>query len=189
MITLKIQQITVLSVLLVFFTPAVIAADIEAGKNKAAMCQSCHGVNGASSNPVWPNLAGQKSAYLIKQLKAFKSGSRNNPIMKGLAANLKENDIENIAAFFAAQTPKSAGGDATLAKKGKSKVTMCMGCHGNNLQGRGMFPRLAGQYPQYLSKQLTAFKSGERKGGPMGAIAKSLSEQDIKEITAYIGSL
>ncbi len=189
MIILKSQYIAILFVLLGLFSQNIIAADIEAGKNKAAMCQGCHGVNGNSSNSAWPNLAGQQANYLENQLKAFKSGTRNNPIMKGIATGLNEKDIENVAAFFASQPPKSAGGDAFLAKKGKGKVTMCMGCHGNNLQGRNTFPRLAGQYPQYLAKQLAAFKNGERKGGPMGTIAKNLSAQDIKEITAYIGSL
>ncbi len=189
MITLKMAKITVFYALMAFFSSAVIAADIDAGKNKATLCQGCHGAKGVSSNAMWPNLAGQNSAYLIRQLKAFKSGARKSPVMKGMAASLNDKDIENVAAFFAAQLPKSAGGNATLAKKGKDKVAMCMGCHGNNLQGRGMFPRLAGQHPQYLARQLAAFKKGQRKGGPMGAIAKSLSEQDIKEMTAYMGSL
>ena len=153
------------------------------------MCQGCHGIGGDSKSPMFPILAGQSSAYIEKQLKAFKSGARTSPTMKSMAAGLDKNEIENVAAYFADQPSKSAGGDVALAKKGKDKTAMCMGCHGNNAQGRGQFPKLSGQHPQYLAKQLADFKNGERKGGPMEAVAKNLSDQDIKEITAYLGSL
>ncbi|WP_305906433.1 c-type cytochrome [Methylomarinum sp. Ch1-1] len=189
MSTFRVQQIAVFSVLLGFFTPHVGAADIEAGKNKASMCAGCHGLDGASNNPMFPRLAGQSAMYLENQLKAFKSGARTSPMMQGMAAGLSDEDMKNLAAYFASLPAKSAGGDADLAKQGKEKVAMCLGCHGNDAQGRGQFPRLAGQHPQYLAKQLNAFKQGERTGGPMGAMSKNLSAQDIKEISAYLGSL
>ncbi len=184
-----IKQLIVFIVLLLLFGNHVNAADIKAGKDKAAMCTGCHGPEGVSSNPMFPMLAGQNSTYIENQLKAFQSGARNGPVMKNMASSLSKEDIANVAAYFASLPTKSAGGNAELAEQGKNKTAMCMGCHGNNAQGRGQFPRLAGQHPQYLSKQLTAFKTGERKGGPMGAIAKNLSEQDIKAISAYLGSL
>ena len=189
MTTLNVKQIAVFSVLLGFFSPYVGAADVDAGKNKASMCVGCHGAEGVSSNPMFPSLAGQSAMYLENQLKAFKSGSRVNPMMQGMAAGLTNEDMKNLAAYFASLPGKSAGGDGELAKQGKDKVAMCLGCHGNNAQGRGQFPKLAGQHPQYLAKQLTAFKQGERTGGPMGAMSKNLSEQDINEISAYLGSL
>ncbi len=187
--TILLNRAAVLFSLFAVFTANALAADLKAGKNTAAMCQGCHGAEGVSSNPMWPSLAGQKAAYLEKQLNAFKSGKRVNATMKGMVAALDKTAIENVSAYFASLPTKSAGGDASLAKKGEEKATMCMGCHGNNAEGRGQFPKLAGQHPQYLAKQLNSFKSGERKGGPMNAVVKNLSEQDIKEISAYLGSL
>jgi len=77
------------------------AGDIEAGKAKAAVCVACHGVAGISPNPQWPNLAGQKDQYLIIAMKAYRDGERNNPIMAPLARNLSDEDIENLAAYYA----------------------------------------------------------------------------------------
>lgn len=76
------------------------AADIEAGKAKAVICAACHGAEGISANPLWPNLAGQKEAYLVKQIKAFKSGERKDPSMAPMVAGLTDADIENLAAYF-----------------------------------------------------------------------------------------
>jgi len=189
MVNLKLQQRAAFFVLMVICAPYTLAADIDAGKNKAAMCQGCHGAKGVSINPMWPSLAAQQPTYLESQMKAFKSGDRKNTIMKGIATALNTQDMENLAAYFSSQSAKSAGGDANLAKKGKSKVAVCMGCHGSNLQGRNTFPRLASQHSLYLAKQLNDFKNGVRVGGPMGAMAKGLSEEDIKEISAYLGTL
>jgi len=80
-----------------------LAGDVEAGKVKSAMCASCHGVNGISMSPLWPNLAGQKEQYLIKQIKAFRDGTRQDPMMAPMVAALSDADIENLAAFYASQ--------------------------------------------------------------------------------------
>lgn len=80
---------------------AAVSADIAAGKAKAASCAACHGANGISSNPLWPNLAGQHAAYLAKQLKDFKSGARKDPTMTAMAAPLSDADMENLAAYYA----------------------------------------------------------------------------------------
>jgi cytochrome c553 len=77
------------------------AGDPAAGKAKAAMCASCHGANGISGNDLWPNLAGQKEGYLYKQIKAFKDGSRNDPMMKPMVASLSDADMRNLAAYYA----------------------------------------------------------------------------------------
>ena len=82
---------------------SVLAADIEAGKAKSATCVACHGPTGVSSNPLWPNLAGQHEAYLAKQIKAFRDGERNDPLMAPMVAALTDEDIANLAAYFAAQ--------------------------------------------------------------------------------------
>lgn len=82
------------------FGSAMAAGDIAAGKAKAAVCAACHGANGISANPLWPNLAGQKDQYIIKQIKAFKDGTRKDPLMTPQAAQLSDQDIENLAAYF-----------------------------------------------------------------------------------------
>jgi len=172
-----------------FWTVPVSAADISAGEQKAANCMGCHGPNGKSSSAQWPNLAAQQSTYLVNQLNAFKTGSRNNPMMQSMAANLCDDDINNLAAYYSSQPPVSAGGDPNLAKTGQTKASMCLGCHGSTAEGNGQFPRLAGQHPGYLAKQLSSFKEGVRKNGHMQAIAGTLSEEDMKAIAAYFGSL
>ena len=158
-------------------------------KDNAATCQSCHGSSGNSKIPQYPSLAGQRALYIESQLNAFKSGRRSGSVMQGVVTHLSKKDITRLAAYFAKLAPKSAGGNATLAAKGKTKATMCMGCHGRDAQGQGGFPRLAGQQPEYLKKQLLNFKNGHRKGGPMNFISTSLSESDIKALAAYLGSL
>jgi cytochrome c553 len=80
--------------------------DAKAGEAKAAVCVACHGMQGNSTNPDWPNLAGQHAPYLVKQLQAFKAGTRKDPLMSGQAMMLSEEDMQNLSAYFAAQTPK-----------------------------------------------------------------------------------
>ena len=110
-------------------------------------------------------------------------------MMKQVAAGLSDTDIQNLAAYFSSLPAKAEPGDTGLANQGKQKANMCMGCHGQNLHGQAIIPRLASQHPQYLASQLEAFKISVRKEGHMNAVAKSLSADDIKEISAYIGSL
>jgi len=179
-----------LSVLLAcIWTVSASAADITAGEQKAANCMGCHGPKGKSSSAQWPNLAAQQSTYIVSQLNAFKTGTRNNPMMQSMAANLSDDDINNLAAYYSSQPPVSAGGDPNLAKTGQTKASMCLGCHGSSAEGNGQFPRLAGQHPDYLAKQLSNFKEGVRKSGHMQAIAGTLSEDDMKALAAYFGSL
>ncbi|MBT7408499.1 MAG: cytochrome c [Methylococcales bacterium] len=82
------------------FNANVFAGDASAGKAKAGMCSACHGANGISANPMWPNLKGQKAAYVSKQLKAFKSGARKDPMMAGIVAALSDADMDNLGAYF-----------------------------------------------------------------------------------------
>ncbi len=82
------------------------AGDAAAGKAKSAVCTACHGADGNSTNPLWPNLAGQHAAYMVKQLKDFKSGARKDPVMAPMAAPLSETDMENLAAYYASQKQK-----------------------------------------------------------------------------------
>jgi cytochrome c553 len=165
------------------------AVDAVDGQNRSIICQGCHGASGNNTNQGVPNLAGQSAAYLEAQLNAFKAGARQNPVMKSMAAEIEAEDIQDIAAYYARQKTGSAGGDASLAALGKSRAVMCMGCHGEKFEGQGARPRLAGQHPEYLNKQLHDFTSSARIGAPMNAIAKSLGDEDIKAIAAYLGSL
>jgi len=132
------KQTLCVSVLLVgFLMGPVLAADKVAGEQKAANCVGCHGSKGKSSSGQWPNLAAQPASYLINQLNAFKSGTRNNPVMQAMATSLSDDDIKNLAAYYASLSPVSAGGDVDLAKLGQNKATMCLGCHGSSAEGNG----------------------------------------------------
>jgi cytochrome c553 len=88
---------------LLFASSSAMAGDVAAGKAKSAICASCHGATGKSINPLWPNLAGQKELYLVKQIKAFRDGTRKDPMMAPMVAALSDDDIANLAAYFAAQ--------------------------------------------------------------------------------------
>ena len=179
----------VMALLLPCFLATAEAADKAAGEQKSAMCAGCHGTQGQSSNAQFPSLAAQQPTYIVMQLKAFKAKTRNNPMMEAMAANLTEADMDNLAAYFSSQTKAKAGGDANLAKIGQEKSAMCAGCHGESAAGNGQFPMLAGQHPNYLVSQLNHFKDGTRKNGHMKAIANTLSEDDMKALAAYFGTL
>lgn len=183
------KKLTLSFLLAVFLALPVSAADIAAGEKKAENCVGCHGEKGNSRSAQWPHLAAQQSIYLTNQLKAFKTGDRINLMMQSMTANLSNEDIANLAAYFSSQKPVKAGGDPALAKSGEAKASMCLGCHGSTAAGNGQFPRLAGQHPDYLVQQLKAFKDGSRKSGPMQGIAANLSEDDFKALAAYFGSL
>jgi cytochrome c553 len=170
-------------------TLPVVAADKAAGEQKSAMCVGCHGAGGKSSNAQFPSLAAQQATYIVNQLKAFKSGSRENPMMAGMAASLSDDDMDNLAAYFSSQPAAKAGGDKALADAAQTKAVMCSGCHGETAAGNGQFPRLAGQHPDYLVRQLTSFKNGSRKNSQMQTIAATISEEDMKALAAYFGSL
>lgn len=165
------------------------ANELSTVEQKASTCFGCHGDKGKSGNPQWPNLAAQQSIYIVKQLNAFKSGDRIHPAMQAQAGKLTAEDINNYGAYFAVQQAAKAGGDPALVKTGKDKATVCLGCHGLSGEGNGEFPRLAGQHPDYLAQQLTHFKNGFRQNDAMQAIAGNLSEEDIKALAAFFGSL
>ena len=179
-----------------------IAGDPAAGEAKAQACVACHGADGNSANSGFPSLAGQVPGYIAGQLAAFKSGKRANAIMMGLAQPLSVEDMADLDAWYASQTiaPRSISEDQlALASEGESlyrggsaelAVPACMACHGP--AGRGMpsnYPRVAGQWPEYLEGQLLAFKSGERAGKIMGPIAHRLSAQQIHALSVYMSAL
>lgn len=180
---------------------AIFAGDVKAGQEKSVMCVACHGADGNSPVPMYPNLAGQSESYLTKQLADFKSGDRNDPVMAGIVAALSEKDMKDLGAFFAVQASKAGTGEASEvghklyfggdAKKG---ITACVACHG--VKGKGMshagFPAIAGQNAEYLKKQIANFRDSSRandKNSMMQNIAIKLSDNDIEELVKYMSSL
>jgi len=173
-------------------TSVALAADKVNGEQLASNCIGCHGSIGhgghADHNPA-PNLFAQQPSYLINQLNAFKSGARSNGIMKAMASNLSDDDIKNLATYFASVPAVKKENNLPLAKIGQAKASMCLGCHGSNAEGNGQFPRLAGQRADYLANQLASFKAGIRKNGQMQAIANMLSDEDMQALAAYFSGL
>ena len=148
-------------------------------------CAACHGSAGISVNPLWPNLAGQNDKYLADQLRAYRSGARVNALMSGQAKNLSDDQIDALAAHFAAlPAAPAAGGE--LNQAGAHVRGRCISCHG--IEGKPVnaeWPILAGQKAPYLQQQLMAFKSGERQGSLMNVVAAELSDSQIAAVAEY----
>ncbi|MCP8690492.1 c-type cytochrome [Marinobacterium sedimentorum] len=179
------------------------AGDAAAGKANTAVCAACHSADGNSAVPNFPKLAGQKEAYLLKQLKEIKAGSRQVVEMTGLLGGFSDQDLANIAAYFASQkvqigqTPEDqvAAGQqiyrAGLKDKGVAACTACHSPNGTGVASAG-FPALSGQHAAYVEKQLKAFRDGARANDPnsmMRNIAAKLSDNDIKAVAAYVQGL
>ena len=181
------------------------AGDPAAGKEKSAVCQGCHGADGNSYGPEWPNLAGQHTSYLVKQILNFQDGTRTNETMNGMVIGLSKQDVEDIAAYFASQSlqPLTPETDVEVIKTGRkiykggnrySGVPACAGCHGPNAAGNSpaAFPHLAGQKTTYVVKTLKDFKSGARANDVneiMRNIATRLTENEITAVAAYLSTL
>lgn len=177
--------------------------DASAGKSKAAVCAACHGADGNSPSDAYPKLAGQGEAYLLKQLIEFKSGERVNAFMAPMVANLSEQDMADLAAYYSSQKILPGATAEEYVELGQSVyrggnketgVPACMACHGPN--GSGMpaakWPALSGQYSAYVKAQLEAFASGARKNDAnnmMRDIASRMSPEEIKAVSAYVSGL
>lgn len=182
---------------------ALAAGNATAGKDKAAACAACHNADGNSINGEWPKMAAQHASYLAKQLKNFKAGERVNPIMQGMAAPLSDQDMEDLAAYFASQTITPGKADPALVAQGEAiyrggdltkGVSACIGCHGPTGKGNpaAAFPSLAGQHAQYTETQLKAFRTMQRANDPgqmMRNIAAKMSDVEIKAVASYIQGL
>ena len=167
----------------------------------AQVCAACHTADGSRGAPVNPIIAGQHPEYLVKQLTEFKSGKRENPIMKGMVSPLSEDDIINVAAFYASKQAKPgfARNKDTIRLGEKiyrggileRNVPACSGCHSPTGVGiPAQFPRLSGQHSDYTEAQLIAFRSGARvNSAQMMAIAAKMSDREIKAVADYIAGL
>jgi len=165
------------------------------------VCGACHTADGSRGSPANPILAGQHPEYIAKQLSEFKSGKRNNPIMKGFASALSDSDMRNVAAFYASKQAKPGfAKDKDLYALGQKiyrggiadkQVPACAGCHSPTGAGiPAQYPRLGGQHADYTESQLNGFRSGQRANSlPMAAIAARLSDREIKAVADYIAGL
>ncbi|HZD54007.1 MAG TPA: c-type cytochrome [Woeseiaceae bacterium] len=184
---------------------ALIEGSAEAGKAKSVTCAACHGPEGNSVNPAWPSLAGQSAKYIVHQLQAFKSGDRSDPLMTPQAMTLSEEDMHNLAVYYASQesAPKTVADAATVDKgealfrggKAETGAAACMACHGPTGRGNpaAAYPMLRGQYATYVAKQLRDYASGRRKSDQptrvMREIASRLSEADMLAVASYVQGL
>ena len=171
------------------------AAQLAAIRPKAEVCFACHGPNGNSPSPETPILAGQSWRYIYIQLKDFKEGRRSDPVMSPMAADLSRDDMVALGNFFAAQKalPINFKADGAKVEAGRkvSDAVLCPMCHLGGFVGQNEIPKVAGQHPQYIKKQLQDFKSRRRTNdaGNMTSVAGTLSDEDIENLTQYIANL
>jgi cytochrome c553 len=194
------------SILAVISLQAVAEGDASAGQAKSAICAACHGADGNSVVPNWPKLAGQHTAYMVRQVTLIKSGARPVPEMLGFVATMSDQDIQDIAAWFSSQTNNGGVADESAVYLGQriykagnveTGVPACMSCHGPGGEGNPLagYPALAGQHSMYTNKMLTGFRAGDYWGeddGPsqvMSGVAARLSKEEIEAVANYIQGL
>jgi cytochrome c553 len=199
------KWIAVMALVPVLAAPAALAdtGDPEAGAQKAVVCGACHGMNGNSVNPEWPNLAGQHASYIAAQLELFKQGVRNNVIMAPNAMILGEQDMADLGAYFARQPLQGLEADPSLVARGEQlyrggdatrDLPACIACHGPQGEGNApaQYPALRAQHSLYTYTQLKAYASGERKAAGneiMQFVAARLSDEDMRSVASYLQGL
>lgn len=179
------------------------AGDAQAGKKIAGVCAACHGQDGNSAAPSFPKIAGLGEKYILKQLKDFKSGERNNAIMAGQVAALNETQMADLAAFFAgnkrtvgyaAEDKVALGEKIYRAGNTATGVPACLACHGPDGSGidAAGFPGLGGQHADYIKAQLVSFQEDKRTNDSskvMRDIAGRMSNKEVDAVSAYIQGL
>ena len=179
------------------------SGDPVAGKDKSQLCQGCHGEEGISVEPLIPKLAGQYAGYIAKQVHDFQNGFRSNPIMNGMAATVSDEDLPDIAAYFASRNKMKGDGSSNAVGKKlflngdmTRMMVACINCHGVNGKGKTpdnyVFPVIGGQQKEYLRGQLINFRQGDRSnspGGVMNIITQKLTNAEIEALAAYISGL
>ena len=170
------------------------SADVAVAQ-KAAVCAACHGVNGQSTNPLWPSLAGQNARYIELELRDFQAGRRSDPLMSPVAKTLSAQDVQALAEYFSQQRPMSSTYNADGAKVAQGKTiaadSQCTMCHLGGFSGQNEIPVAGGQQYQYLVKQLKDFRDGRRTNdaGSMKAYTSGLTDEQIDELSQYITNL
>lgn len=180
----------------------VVKPDLAKGEaTYATVCASCHGADGNSGTPAFPKLAQQHPEYLVKQLQEFKSDKRANPVMKGFAATLSDEDMKNVSYWVASKKAKpGSASNKEMVVLGERiyrggiadrQIAACSGCHSPNGAGiPSQFPRLSGQHADYAVAQLVAFRDGTRKNSlQMSQVAAKLNDREIKAVSDYIAGL
>jgi len=178
---------------------------VDAGRAKSAICAACHGVDGNSVTPDWPMLAGQHASYIVRQLQAFKNGERTDVTMKPFADILSDQEMLDVAAYFAAQTPTPKGADPALVSLGQQiyrggvperAIAACIACHGPDGSGNPLasYPRVSGQHATYVTKQLNAYRTGDRTSDVefdqmMRNVARTLLDDEIRALSSYVQGL
>lgn len=190
--------------------------DIAAGQQKSAVCVACHGIDGNSSDPQYPKLAGQHERYTARQLALYRSGDRSDPIMMGFAAGLSAQDMRDLGAYFASQAGSPGVADESPITSGPNQgrqffevgrdlyrggdaergIPACMACHGPAGTGNPgpSYPKVAGQHSRYTAQILRAYRDGkvlpgENLGDVMAAIARDLTDEEIDSLSSYIEGL
>jgi cytochrome c553 len=174
--------------------------DPVAGKDKSQLCQGCHGERGVSIEGMAPKLAGQYGIYIAKQVRNFQSGTRVHEIMSAVAQTVSDDDLADIAAYFASQEKmKGDGHENELGKKlfehgdMSRMMVACVNCHGVNGKGKSpdnpVFPVIGGQHKDYLRGQLINFRDGDRgnsPGGVMNIITQKLTDEELDALADYV---
>jgi cytochrome c553 len=184
-------------------TPGRAAGSAEAGQAKSIVCAACHGPDGNSLNPEWPSVAGQNETYIVRTLHAFKKGDRSNVLMSAQAMTLADQDIEDLAAYFASRARQAKTADPALVKTGErlyrggnkeSGIAACISCHGPNGAGNGpaAYPSIGGQHATYTAAQLRAYRGGQRASDlnqMMRNNSARLTDAEIDAVASYIQGL
>jgi cytochrome c553 len=183
--------------------PTLAAGSKEAGQAKSATCMACHGPDGNSPNPEWPNLAGQHASYIEQQLRLFRAGERQNALMSPMAMILSDEDIADLAAFFSSQTARGGEAEPSKVALGQrvyrggnldSGLMACAACHGPTGRGNPLakYPSIQGQHAVYVAAQLRAYRAGERStdvNQVMRSVAALLSDEEIDAVASFVQGL
>jgi cytochrome c553 len=171
----------------VLLAGAVSAQDVDAGRKVAGMCRTCHGIDGLAQIPVAPNIGGEPASYLSAQLQAFRSGARVNEMMSVVAAGLSDQQIADVAAWYASHTAIAVPPEDYAQS---AAPEMCVACHGSDgIALNEDAPNLAGENTIYISTQLKAFRSGKRTHDVMTGIAEGLSDEEIRAISEWYADI
>jgi len=186
---------TACSVAAMLFAAPCAGADPPAAPAKAQVCAGCHGAAGLAGNPLMPSINGQPRQFIATELFQFREGHRQNEMMSPMAAGMENQELNALAAYFAAQPPDppSHKSDPQKAERAKqlTKQLNCVSCHGPALMGQQHIPRLAGQQYEYVRAQLRGFKATTRADidGLMTSAAQPLSDEDIDAVADYVAGL
>ncbi len=188
----KLFSLTLITVMYIATPNAYAAGDKTRGEALSQTCLGCHGAPGLrNASPVYkvPKIGGQHAAYIVSALQAYKNEDRSHSTMRAQAASLSDQDMADIAAYFSGLSGKTKIVKKSRAAAGKEKAAQCAGCHGVTGNGdNNTFPKLAGQYEDFVQRALLDYQSGKRKNAIMSGIAKPLSKQDIKDLSHWFRS-